>query len=187
MSQKNRQHGLCNNPFSRMLFLIAIATLLAGCATTATHEGMTPLTFETGSKHQKTVSVNVGGGREVDGLGRSQISDTALKKALIDSITTSQAFSQVIEGNGGDYLLTVSIFSTEQPVFGFSFTVKMEAGWTLKRVASGETVWQEAIKSEHTATTGDAFVGVTRLRLATEGAARNNISQGLARISRLNL
>jgi len=29
--------------------------------------------------------------------------------------------------------------------------------------------------------------GVTRLRLATEGAARNNIAQGLAKISKLDL
>jgi hypothetical protein len=71
-------------------------------------------------------------------------------------------------------------------MFGGSFTVKMEAGWTLKR-ASGATVWQESIKSEHTATMGDAMVGVTRLRLATEGAARNNIATGLAKIGQLNL
>jgi hypothetical protein len=34
---------------------------------------------------------------------------------------------------------------------------------------------------------GDAFVGVERLRLATECAARNNIAQGLAKVSALKL
>ena len=75
----------------------------------------------------------------------------------------------------------------EQPSFGLSFTVKLEAGWTLKRASNAQSVWQESIKSEFTATTSDAFAAVTRLRLATEGAARNNISAGLARISELNL
>jgi hypothetical protein len=33
---------------------------------------------------------------------------------------------------------------------------------------------------------GDAFVGVERLRLANEGAAKENIAQGLSKISALN-
>lgn len=187
MSNYIHQHKYFKKSFMGISIFFATLTLLAGCCTTATHEGMTPLTFETGSKHKKSVSVDVMGGKELDELGRTQISDTELKKALTDSIMKSETFSQVINGTVSDYLLMVSIFSTEQPVFGLSFTVKMEAGWTLKSVITGKTVWQEAIKSEHTATVGDAFVGATRLRLATEGAARNNISQGLSKISRLSL
>ena len=48
-------------------------------------------------------------------------------------------------------------------------------------------VWQESIASEYTATPGDAFAAVKRLRLATEGAAKNNIAEGLSRISKLSL
>lgn len=108
-------------------------------------------------------------------------------EALAESIAKSQTFSRVVEGKGGDYLLTVSVFQVEQPAFGLSFTVNMEAGWTLQRVNNGTIVWQESIKSTHTATVGDAFAGAKRLRLATEGAARNNIAQGLAKISQLSL
>jgi hypothetical protein len=78
------------------------------------------------------------------------------------------------------------MFSMEQPSFGLSFTVKLEAGWSLKR-ADGSVVWQESIKSEHTSTPGDAFAAVERLRLATEGAAKENIAQGLSKISALKL
>jgi len=63
----------------------------------------------------------------------------------------------------------------------------MEAGWTLKRVETDKVVWQESIVSEHRATPGDAFAAVKRLRLATEGAAKNNIAEGLSRISKLSL
>jgi hypothetical protein len=59
----------------------------------------------------------------------------------------------------------------------FGRTVSMEAGWTLRRADAGTVVWQESIISEHT----DADI-----RLATEGAARNNIAQGLRKISKLN-
>lgn len=169
------------------LSLVAVAGIMGGCATPATHEGMIPTDYDTARKQAKSVSVQVGGGQATSSMGKSQISDEAFAKALVEAITKSQTFSQVVQGKGGDYQLLVNIVSMEQPTFGLDMTVKMEAGWTLKNIATGQVVWQEAIKSQHTATTGDAFVGTTRLRMANEGAARNNIKQGLARISRLNL
>lgn len=169
------------------LSLVTVAAVMSGCATPATYEGMVPGDYDTARKHTKSVNVQVGGGQQTSSMGKSQISDEAFSKALVEAITKSQTFSQVVQGKGGDYQLLVSIISMEQPTFGMNFTVKMEAGWTLKNVATGQVVWQEAIKSQHTATTSDAFVGTTRLRLANEGAAKNNIKQGLAKISRLNL
>jgi len=65
------------------------------------------------------------------------------------------------------------------------FTVKMEAAWSLKK-ADGTVVMQESIKSEGTATMGDAFVGAERLRLANEAAARANIAAALDKIGKLN-
>ena len=169
------------------LLLVAVLTLLGGCATPAGHVGMTPDSYDTAKKHPQTVSLSVTGGKETSAAGKSQISDSEFQQALEAAITKSQTFSAVIQGNGANYLLNVTMFNMQQPSFGLSFTVKLEAGWTLTRADSGEVVWQESIKSSHTATTSDAFVGVARLRLATEGAAKNNIKQGLAKISRLNL
>lgn len=168
---------------------ISIIGLLAlgGCATPASHQSMIPADFDVVRKHPATVNVTTSGGRETEAIGKSQISNETLAKALTEAITKSQTFSRVVQGNGADYLLTVSIFSVEQPSFGLSYLVKMEVGWTLKRADTDKIVWQEAIKSEHTATPGDAFAAVKRLRLATEGAARNNIAQGLAKISKLSL
>jgi hypothetical protein len=165
-----------------VLSLCAVYVLLTGCAA-LTHEGMVPTTFEITKKHSQSVSISVTGGKE----GGMQISDATFMKALADSIAKSQTFSRVVEGKGGDYFLTVSVFNLEQPAFGFSFTINMEAGWTLQRVNDGTIVWQESIKSTHTATVEDAFVGAKRMQLATEGAARNNIKQGLAKISQLRL
>jgi hypothetical protein len=172
---------------SRLLALAACAAVLGGCASPATYEAMVPTTLTSVKKHPRTVSVDVSGGQETSGAGKPQISNDALRQALAEAITKSQAFTKVVEGKGGNYLLTVSIFNLQQPSFGASFNVKMEAGWTLRRADTGATVWQESIRSEHTATMGDAMAAVTRLRLATEGAARNNIANGLQRMSQLNL
>jgi len=171
----------------RFLVLCTCIAVLGGCATPTTYEGMIPTAFRTAKKHAQTVGVSVTGGKETDSTGKPQITDATFARAVTESIVKSQTFSKVIEGSGADYLLTVTLFGMEQPSFGLSFTVKLEAGWTLKRSGNGQTVWQESIKSEFTATTSDAFAAVTRLRLATEGAARNNISAGLGRISELNL
>lgn len=172
---------------SLLLLLCAVAAFLAGCATPATYMGMVPTTFETAKKHPQTIGVSVKGGQETELTGTPKISDATFTQALVDSITKSQMFSRVVQGKDADYLLTVTIFSMEQPLFGLTYTVKMEAGWTLQHADNGTVVWQESIKSEHTATFSDAVVAVTRLRLATEGAARNNIAQGLTKISQLKL
>jgi hypothetical protein len=105
----------------------------------------------------------------------------------VDSITKSQTFTSVVQGKDADYLLTVSLFSIHQPLMRFSLTVKMEAGWILKRTDNGANAWQESITWESTAAVGDAFPAVSRLRMATEGAAKKNIALGLTKICKLNL
>jgi len=181
--QKNSSRHFFSAFFASLLPFCAV--LLVSCASQSTHQGMTPAAVDTFKKHPHTVSLNVTGGKPTESTWTPQISDVEFKQALLDALNKSQIFSGVVEGNAGDYWLTVMFFSLEQPVIGFSMTVKMEAGWTLKRAADGVVVWQESIKSEYTATTGDALDGARRLRLATEGAARNNISQGLGKISKL--
>lgn len=166
--------------------MLAGAAGLSGCATPATQQAMVPTTVVVTEKHAGSVAVNVTGGKTTSAAGKSQISDEAFKQAIVDSINKSQVFASVGDA-GSNYQLTASIISMDQPSFGLDFTVKMEAGWTLKRVDSGAVAWQEVIKSQHTATTSDAFAGVTRLRMANEGAARNNISQALEKISKLKL
>ena len=174
---------------SILLACAAAGALLAlgGCASPVASTALLPVDLTVAKHHPQTVAVTVSGGAETSALGKSQVSDVELQKAVADAITQTKTFSQVVDGKSGDYILTVSLFNLSQPAFGFSFTVATEMGWTLTRASTGEKVWQESIKSEHTVGTGEAFVGVTRLRLATEGAIRNNVRQGLTRLSALSL
>ena len=173
---------------SVLIGVCACVVLLAGCATPASKEAMVPPTVTVAKKHPQSVSVEVTGGQQTDAMGKSQISNEDFAQALEQAITQSQTFASVMKGAGGqNYRLSVVIVSLDQPSFGLTFNVKMEAGWTLKRADTGATVWQESIRSESTAGPSDAFAAVARLRMATEGAARNNISQGLSKISQLSL
>jgi hypothetical protein len=165
--------------------LLAALLLIGGCASSLTQESLVPTGMVISKKHQETVRLGVSGGAETsEGLA---ISNASLEAALNQAITESKLFSQVVKGNGGDYLLTANVFSVNQPMFGMAMTVKMEAGWTLTRRSDDKIVWQEAIRSEHTSTPGAAFAGVTRVRLATEGAVKNNIAEALSRIAALTL
>lgn len=161
-----------------IIFLYVLLTLLVSCAVPAAFEAMIPNSFETAQKHPQSVRVRVTGGQDSEGAGRPHIPNSAFARALAESITQSQTFSRVIDeqGSGEEYLLTVTLFSIDKRVFGQ--TVKLEAGWTLRRSGSSANAWQESIVSEYTG---------ANVKLATEGAARNNIAAGLTKISRLKL
>ena len=168
-----------------IIALCASAAVIAGCATASKPEAMVPTTAVAGTQHHATTSVVVAGGSETSSMGKSQISNEAFQQAIAMSIEKNKTFSSVVKAPGGDYTLAVTVVSMDQPSFGLSFTVKMEAAWSLKKT-DGTVVMQESIKSEGTAGVGDAFAAVERLRLANEGAARANISAALEKIGKLN-
>lgn len=63
--------------------------------------------------------------------------------------------------SNADYLLTI-LLSIEQSLMGFSFVVKMEAGWMLKRVDDGTDRMARADHpSEFTATVDHVFAADT--------------------------
>ncbi len=166
--------------------LLAAATLTGGCATPANSVAMvaTPAT----PVHQigSDVSVAVSGGSQTSSMGASQISDDAFAQALSDSIAKSGLFAKV-GPSGARYKLTAFIGKVDQPMFGFSLTVKMEVGYALTDTQSGKSVWSKDISSAYTAKSGEAFAAVKRLRLANEGAARENIQQAIAAMAALTL
>lgn len=175
-----------HSTFFAVCFAGVLATL-TGCATPVSHEALVPQSFDVAKHHPQSVAVVATGGSETSSGGKPQVSDTELQQAVAAAITQSKTFSRVVDGKNGDYILTVSVFNVTQPSFGFTFTVSVEMGWTLTRADNGAKVWQESIKSDQTVGTGEAFVAVTRLKLATEGAIRNNVKLGLTKISALSL
>jgi len=166
--------------------LIAFASLLAGCATPAKSDAMVAEKVTVAHPSSSDLSVVVSGGKATSSVGASQISDDAFAQALRDSITKSGLFSAVA-ASGGRYKLTAFIGKVDQPMLGFSLTVKMEVSYTLTDTQSNRSVWSKNIASEYTAKTSDAFAAVKRLRLANEGAAKANIQQAITEMAGLEL
>jgi hypothetical protein len=150
--------------------------LIVGCSMPASFDAMIPESIETAHKHPQSVRVTVTGGQDNEASGRPHIPNSAFAQALAESITKSQTFARVMNEQGEDYLLDVTLFSIDKPVFGKA--VKLEAGWTLRRRGSSMNAWQESIVTEYSGTT---------VKLGTEGAARSNIAAGLAKIAKLKL
>jgi hypothetical protein len=171
----------------RLVIVCAVVTWLAGCASPASRDALVVDDVSLGAKHPYSVSVSTSGGGETSAMDYTNISNEDLAAAIEESITTSGLFSSVIKGDGADYKLRVSLVSMSKPMFGFSFKIDMEMAWSLVNERTGEAVMRESIKSTHTATAGEAFAAVTRIRLAVEGAAQNNIRQGLQKIAALQL
>jgi hypothetical protein len=166
--------------------LLTSVAVISGCATGSKPDAMVVQIVAPVHKSDSDVSVAVSGGKETSKMGASQISDDAFGQALRDSIAKSGLFNKV-SAEGGRYRLTSFIGKVDQPMFGFSLTVKMEVSYTLKDTRSGATVWTKDVNSEYTAKTGEAFAAVERLRLANEGAARENIRQAITEMAALTL
>jgi len=169
--------------------LLALAGLfLGGCATPAQSNAMVPTSLGSVTKHPESLSVSVTGGSETSAAGASQISASDFATALSQSIQQSGLFARIMpSGQPGDYRLDVAIVRLKQPMFGFSMTATVETNWTLTRLRDQSVLWRKAITTSHTTKTGEAFAGVTRLRLATEGAARDNIQDAITQLSAVPL
>lgn len=176
-----------NKAFVLIALVVSIVMALSGCASPVSKDAVVAHSIPITKQHQKSVSIKTQGGSETGAMDSSNISNSDLAKAIEESIVENGLFTQVIHGADSDYLLNVTIVNMSKPMFGASFTVSMEAAWSLSEQKTKKVVMRDSIKSSHTATMGQAFVGVTRLRLAVEGAVRENIRLGLTGVSKLQL
>ena len=175
------------NSYFRLLLVSAAVVILGGCASPASKEELIVDDTSFGTRHPYSVTVVAGGGGETSAAGYTNITNEDLAGAIEESIINSGLFSSVVKGDAADYKLSVHMVSRSKPMFGFSFTIDMEMSWSLLNLKTGEAVMRESIKSSHTTTAGQAFAAVTRIRIAVEGAAEDNIRQGLQKIADLAL
>lgn len=169
------------------LALTACSGLLAGCATGAVAEAMIPETISVEKTHPYSVDVDVTGGRATEPTGTPQIANDAFDEAITQTLINAETFAKVQTDKTGNYELDVIIFKVQHPSSGDSASVTMETGWTLTNRLTGEIVWQKALRSTYTASSNSDLTFSGRLKKATEGAAKDNIKQGVTEITRLNL
>lgn len=169
------------------LAVIAGYFFLGGCATPAVSEAMIPETASIEKTHPYSVNVEVTGGRATEPTGTPQIANDAFDEAITETLEKTEAFARIHDDKTGNYELSVIIFNVQHPPSGESATVTIETGWTLTNRLTGKIVWQQALRSTYTASSDSDITLVGRLKKATEGAAKDNIKQGVTEITRLDL
>jgi len=166
-----------------------ILLVLGGCATGAKVENMStePVSveqkqaFDEQLKSQIAISETTGG-KKTNPLWVSSISNEAFQEAVIQSLKANDLYSET-----GSYTLNIELQKVKQPIVGISMTVTTTVRYVLSDQANDRVLLDEVIVSPHTAKISDAFVGVTRLRLANEGSAKKNIEGLIEKIAKLKL
>ena len=177
------------NPF-RILSGIALAAAtfgMSGCLSVSKSADMVANVSNIVNKHPESLSVSVSSIRPPNIANTDILSTAEFTEAIKTSILQSGVFARTAATGAADYDLGVEIVRVDLPMMGFSMTVTMEATWRLMRRGDQKPVWQKAIMSTFTARASEAFAGATRVRLANEGAARENIKDAITQMGALTL
>jgi hypothetical protein len=134
-----------------------------------------------------TLRVRAEGGRKTEAWRKSRVSETVFLDALRASLERAGVFARVVTIENADYLLDVFLEDVEEPATGLDLTVNLEVKWTVKNLKTGKIEYKETIATPYTTRLREAVVVTQRRQLASEGAARANIREGILRISRLDL
>jgi hypothetical protein len=173
-------------PMIRNLLLVLSLLSLAACASPAERANMsvTPTSLVQPSDPSLVGGIAIGtidGGQETNPLWTSEVSSEDFRGALSDSLRNHGLLA---EGKPPRYLLNGHLLGLQQPLVGLSMTVSSNVNYELIDAATIEPVHGESVGAKYTAQFSDAFAGIKRLRLANEGAIRENIKEYLDRLRR---
>ncbi len=160
---------------------------LSGCASNANVGQMTyaPQTFKTPKRLSLLTNIdvkNVEGGQETQALGVSKISNNNFKAALVQSLQSAHLYKTLRKAQ---YNLTADVMNLDQPYVGLDMTVKFKVHYRLEDVKKKVYIYDKDVISSYTAKLNDSLSGVERLRMANEGAARENIKKFIQDLYRL--
>lgn len=189
----------CGIPRHLILVVMAVGVLTL-CPMTMAAEAMTPENSRPGP-----VGLSVSG-------ASAGITTDYFEQAVTDALAASNIFSGIDNSRTADvvmpmigakgvfpgtatssdapYLLNIRIIKVDTPSFSSRMTVSMNAVWSLYRNA-GETETELLHEKIHSTYTGGVFeggiYGANRVRVAMEGATRENIRIGVGMLESLDL
>ena len=163
-----------------LITAIAGSLLLAGCVTTSETDTLIPQTYtavDPSSALSRAVTVTELGGDYTE-VFKGQVSNAALSEALTQALSQSGMLADM----NAKYSVVPNLVHLKQPAIGLDMTVTAKVNYIVKD-ASGRIVMDETLSTPHTVKMSDAFVGATRVRMANEGAVRENISAFIEKLT----
>lgn len=173
-----------------VLFSVAFATVLSGCAAPARIDQMTatasPQQRIAPTELRKNIAVrDVTGGKETNPMWVSNVGNSEFEQALEASLRDAGLLAAGKQA--GKYTLVAHLENVDQPMGGFNMTVTATVSYSLVERATGKEVFVRRVSLPYTATLGTAFSGSERLRIANEGAVRVNITQAINELLALKI
>ncbi|MEC7816012.1 MAG: hypothetical protein VX939_07050 [Pseudomonadota bacterium] len=169
----------------RILAVVAALLYLTGCASGAQMGNMVfegPIKGYDAALENNVNVASVSGGEETNPAWTSEIDDDAFVGALKQSLR-----NQGLLSGEGQYQLEALLLEVDQPMFGLDMEVTTHVKYILTKRDNGEVLLNETIVAPYTATVGDAFAAIKRLRLANEGSGNANIEGLLEKLSELDI
>lgn len=118
----------------------------------------------------------------------SDIDNSRTADVVMPMIGVSGTFPGIENNSGAQYLLKIRILKVDTPSFSVRMTVGMKAIWTLYDAAGKTELLHEKINSTYTGGVFEGgFIGANRVRVAMEGAARENIHIGMGMLESMSL
>lgn len=118
----------------------------------------------------------------------SGIDNSETAEVIMPMIRAKSVFSGTADISNTPYFLEIRIIKVDTPSFSTRMTVSMNAVWTLYRTSEKSELLHENIFSTYTGGVFEGgFHGANRVRVAMEGAARENIDIGIGMLESLDL
>lgn len=118
----------------------------------------------------------------------SGIDDSKSAEVVMRMLRTKTVFPGTADSSDAPYFLNIRVIEVDTPSFSIYMTVSMNVIWTLYRVAEKTELMHENIHSNYTGGMFEGGIhGANRVRVAMEGATRENIRIGIGMLEALNL
>ena len=167
--------------FARALAAVAaLGGLVSACASaarsTALVSEVTSATLvKESSPLYRAVSVGeVTGGEDTTLISKSKLSNQAFRGALSTSLDVIGALKGDVFG-GAPIIVEAEIQEIKQPNLQISFTAYARIQYKVFAAKDGKQLFSQTISSKARVKITESVVREERIRLATEGAARNNL------------
>ena len=165
------------------LLISAAAIVLSACAAPARVENMVaPVIADVPDTRANLVEAvcvtDVTGGQETNPLWTSEVDSDSFRAAIQQSLRNYRLAA--LDTDDCQYDLEANLLGLAQPIAGFNLEVTSHANYRVIEHSSGASYFLTTITANHTATVGDAFLAVERLRVANEGSILQNIQQFIA-------
>lgn len=166
---------------TKLVMPLMILAIMSGCAAApANKQAMIVNPTATINENQKGKFVvnAVSGGKATNPFWTSQVNNENFEAALRESLALS-GYSAA-DSSASKYKVDAELVSLKQPVFGLTFDVVSTVNYKVYGEGFDKIF---PIVATGTATTSDAFVAITRLKIANEKSIQENIKEFIKQLS----